>query len=351
MNRPAAATEDGSGSTLRKPTAMKITILTYLESEEAREHDAVADQVAGALKQAGHTPSILGVHGDLSKLIRGLKRRKPDLVFHLLEMFGGRLVGDVQVAGLLDLLEIPYTGGGPAELSLRMDKGLAKKALAFDGIRYPDFAVFARDDFETGGNLRMPLFVKPLRADASIGIGPDSLVHDARALMERVDAIHRTVGDSALAEEYIEGREFYVGVLGNRDPLAFPPIEMDFAGLPEGAPRVLDSNAKWAEDSVEYRGTRSVLAEIPDELRARLQKVSLDAYRALKVRDYGRVDLRLTETGEIYVIEVNANCYLEASGEFAVAAAAAGLDYPALIDRIAGLAVERHRRASLTDGR
>ncbi|HEX8204293.1 MAG TPA: hypothetical protein VF590_27695, partial [Isosphaeraceae bacterium] len=159
-------------------------------------------------------------------------------------------------------------------------------------------------------------------------------------------AIHETCNDAALAEEYIEGREFYVGVLGNRQPQAFPPIEMDFSGLPEGAPRVLDSKAKWAEDSVEYKGTKSVLADIPDELRAKLQKAALDAYRALRVRDYGRVDLRLTETGEIYVIEVNANCYLERSGEFATSAAAAGVDYPALISRIAELALERYQRAA-----
>jgi D-alanine-D-alanine ligase len=298
------------------------------------------------LREGGHRPSILGVHADLGKFVSGLKRRKPDLVFNLLEMFGKNLRGDVGVAGVLDLVGLPYTGGGPGELYLRQDKGLAKKALAFDKILYPDFAVFARDDFETGGNLRMPLFVKPLRADASIGIGTDSLVRDATALMERVVAIHKKVGDAALAEEYIEGREFYVGVLGNLEPLAFPPIEMDFSGLPDGAPRVLDSKAKWAKNSAEFRGTKSVLADIPEQLRAQLQKVALDAARALRVRDYGRVDLRLTETGEIYVIEVNANCYLERTGEFATAAAAAGIDYASLINRIAEAAIERHRKGS-----
>ena len=126
--------------------------------------------------------------------------------------------------------------------------------------------------------------------------------------------------DSALVEEYIEGREFYVGVLGNREPVAFPPIEMDFSGLPEGMPHVAGTKAKWKKNSVEYKGTKSVLADIPDELRAKLQKAAVDAYRALRVRDYGRVDLRLTETGEIYVIEVNASCYLEAESEFAMAA-------------------------------
>jgi D-alanine-D-alanine ligase len=151
--------------------------------------------------------------------------------------------------------------------------------------------------------------------------------------------------DAALAEEYIEGREFYVGVLGNGPTArALPPVEIDFTGFPEGVPKVMDSKAKWDERSKEYKGTRSVLATIPDELRARLQKVAVDAYRALRVRDYGRVDIRLTETGEIYVLEVNASCYLEKSSEFAMAAAAAGLDYPRLIEQIFNLALERYRR-------
>jgi D-alanine-D-alanine ligase len=320
---------------------MKIAILTYLEREGDDKYDVVVDQVARALRKGKHKPTVLGIHGDARKLIGGLARRKPDLVFNLMEMFGKNIQGDVGVAGLLDLLGYRYTGGGPGELYLRQDKGLAKKVLAFDHILYPDFAVFSKADLETGGNLRMPLFVKPLRADASIGIDGNALVRDASALMERVLAIHKKFDDSALAEEYIEGREFYVGVLGNREPVVFPPIEMDFSGLPEGAPRVLDRRAKWVKGSAEFQGTHSVLADVPDELRARLQKVALDAYRALRTRDYGRVDLRLTEAGDIYVIEVNANCYLEETGEFATAAAAAGFDYPTLINRIVDLATER----------
>ena len=320
---------------------MKITILTYLDAEGSRKHDVVVDQVAEALREGGHTPSILGIHGDVRKLVNGLSRRKPELIFNLMEMFGKNLRGDVAVTGLLDLLEIPYTGGGPGELALRQDKGLAKRALAFEKILYPDFAVFSKDDMETGGNLHMPLFVKPLRADASIGIGGESLVHDVASLMKRVTAIHKKFKDTAIAEEYIEGREFYVGVLGNVDPVALPPIEMDFTGLPEGVAHVAGSAAKWKKDSVEYKGTKSIIADIPDELRARLQKVSLEAYRALRVRDYGRVDLRYTDTGEIYVIEVNANCYLESGSEFAVAAERAGIGYVDLIGRIVALAVER----------
>lgn len=329
---------------------MKITILTYLEKENVHEHDVVVDQVADALEQNGHKVSILGVHGEVTKIISGLRRRKPDLIFNLMEMFGKNLFGDVGVVGLLELLGLPHTDGGPGEFYLQQDKAITKKLLAFDKILYPDFAVFSRDaDFETGGNLRMPLFVKPLRADASIGIDGKSLVSDARDLMKRVDMIHKKVGDSALAEEFIAGREFHVGVLGNQEPQAFPPIEMDFSGLPEGRPQIMDSKAKWADDSVEFKGTKAVLAELPDEMRARVHKVSLDAYRALRVRDYDRIDLRLTETGEVYVIEVNASCYLEKSSEFATAATAAGLDYPQLMQRIVDLAMERH--AQRTQGK
>jgi D-alanine-D-alanine ligase len=322
---------------------MKITVLHHLDKEGDRAHDPVVGQVARALKQGGHAVSLLGVHGDLNRLRTGLLRRKPDLVFNLMETFGDTQLGAVGLVGFLYLLGIPYTGGGPGEFYVQEDKALTKKLLAFDGVKYPDFAVFTREsDLETGGSLRMPLFVKPLRMDASIGIDSGSLVKSAREMMERVLMIHDKVHDAALVEEYVEGREFYVGVLGNAEPQAFPPIEMDFSGMPEGAPRVLDAKAKWDEASPEYQGTRAVLADVPDEVRARLQKTALDAYRALRVRDYGRIDLRLTETGEAYVIEVNASCYLEQSGEFATAAAAAGIDYPTLVDRIAELALERY---------
>ncbi|HEX9940837.1 MAG TPA: ATP-grasp domain-containing protein [Thermoanaerobaculia bacterium] len=322
---------------------MNVTVLTGLENDDPKSYDVVVDQVAAALRKNKHRASIFGVHDDLRKLVTGLGRRKADLIFNLVESFGDNIVGDVAVAGVLDLLRLRYTGGGPGELYLPQDKGLAKKVFAFEGILYPHFAVFSQDsDFETAGSLRMPLFVKPLTADASIGIDGDSLVRDTTSLMKRVLAIHEKVGDSALVEEYIEGREFYVGILGNREPVAFPPIEMDFSGLPEGVPRILGSKAKWKESSVEYKGTKSVLADIPDDLRAKLQKAAVDAYRALRVRDYGRVDLRLTETGEVYVIEVNASCYLEENSEFAMAARAAGVEFPDLVQKIVELALERY---------
>jgi D-alanine-D-alanine ligase len=320
---------------------MHVTILVYQEPDEQKP-DVVVEQVAAALEKSGHKTSILSIRDSVAQLVEGLKKPKPDLVFNLVESFGDDILGgSMAVAGVLDLLELPYTGGGPGEIYLQEDKALAKKQLAFEHIPYPDFATFAPDaDFETGGNLRMPLFVKPLRMEASIGIDEKSLVRNTQQLMERVLYIHKTFGDAALAEEFIEGREFYVGVLGNSELTALPPLEMDFSGLKNG-PHVMDNKAKFDESSDRFHGTKVVFPQLEPELRARLQKVSLEAFRALRVRDYGRIDLRLTETGEVFVIEVNANCYLEQHSEFASAAAKHGIDYPQLVDRIANLARER----------
>ncbi len=323
---------------------MKITILAYLEAG-ATEPDVAIEQVEQTLIASGHETSRLIVHDDVAEIVAGLRKDRPALVFNLLESFGADIIGgQMGVAGVLDLLQLPYTGGGPGELYLQEDKSLAKKLLAYEEVLSPDFATFAPSaDFETGGNRRMPLFVKPLRMDASLGIDEKSLCRNTQELMERVLHIHKSFGDAALAEEYIEGREFYVGVLGNLDPTAFPPIEMDFSGLPEGSLRIMDNAAKFDESSERFQGTRAVVADLEPELKAKLLKTALAAYRALRVRDYGRIDLRLAPSGEIYVIEVNANCYLEKNSEFAIAAAAHGIEYDALIGRIIELALERQK--------
>lgn len=321
---------------------MKITVLAYLE-KGAKEPDVAIGQVVKALASAGHEATVLTIHDDPAALIAGLSNPRPDLVFNLVESFGDDIIGGLMgVVGVLDLLQLPYTGGGPGELYLQEDKSLAKKLLAFEQVLYPDFATFAPSaGLETGGNLRMPLFVKPLRMDASLGIDEKSLVHGTQELMERVLMINKKFGDAALAEEYIAGRELYVGVLGNQQPVVFPPIEIDFSGMPEGSLKVMDNEAKFDEKSERFQGTKAVIANLEPELKAKVQKVALEAYRALRVRDYGRIDLRLTDTGDIYVIEVNANCYLEDKSEFAMAAAAEGIDYNSLISRIVDLALER----------
>jgi len=324
---------------------MRITVLAHLEREGSSQRDEVIGQVAAALRRKGHQVSILGVHASLSKLLSGLRRRRPDLIFNLLETCGRKELGAAGLAGILTLLGIPSTGGGPGEIYIQQDKALAQKLLAFEKLRYPNFMVFTPDaDLETGGKLRFPLFVKPLHMEASINVNGNSLVRNAQDLLRRIRQLHADVNDAVLVEEYIEGREIYAGIVGNHDPLVLPPVEMDCFRLCNGAPHIVDAAAKWQENSKRYKGTHPAVAQLPDELCARLQKVALEAYRALRVRDYGRVDLRLAEDGAIYVIEVTASCYLEKSSEFVTAAAAAGLDYVSLINKIAELAVERQER-------
>ena len=323
---------------------MIITVLTHLLKErDSKSYDIVIDQVSAALTARGHEVSVFGVHGDMVKLVEGLKERKPNLIFNLMETFGKTQLGSIGVVGVLDLLGLPYTGGGPGEFYLQEDKGITKKILAYEKILYPDYAVIPEGaESKTVDNLRFPMFVKPLRMDASIGISAKSIVRTKKELLERINAIHK-LKDSALIEEYIEGREFFVGLLGNRDPQVLPVLEVDFSGMPEGAPNILDAKAKWDTESAEYKGSKVVVAELPDELREQIQNIALGAYKALRVRDYGRVDLRMDESGAVYVIEANASCYLERSSELAVAAKAAGIEYEDLLERIVQLALERRR--------
>jgi len=241
-------------------------VLAYRDPEGAC--DVVAQQVTEALQQAGHEAAPVLACDDVRELCDQLAKAKPELVFNVLEEFGGKENGNIGVCALLDLLGLRYTGSGPGESYLGQDKAVAKRMLAFENIAYPKFALFSQDQgLETGGNLRMPLFVKPAALDASLGIGQKSLVHDAKGLMERVLAVHNDCKDDALAEEYIAGREFYVGVLGNPEPMALPVIEADFSGLPAGAPQIYDRKAKWEPGSAEYRGTSTKVAEISPSWR------------------------------------------------------------------------------------
>lgn len=206
-----------------------------------------------------------------------------------------------------------------------------------------------RGTVDAMADLAFPLIVKPPQEDASIGVTGASVVHDLRQLLERMSALQDEFRSPVLVEQYIDGREFYVGVLGNANAEALPVIELDFTGFPAGAPRIASWEAKWGTDGegagAEYAGTQSIFPEMFDAgLEGRMQRIALEAYHALRLRDYARIDLRVTPSGDIYVIEVNPNCYLERESEFARAAARAGFAYDALIARIAELALARYAR-------
>jgi len=289
------------------------------------------------------------VDSEVEPLVRALTHEQPDLVINLAESFAGKSALESNIAALLNLLDLRYTGSSPAGLLVAGDKTLSKKVLRFHGIKTPEFATVYRGMVDWAGDVQFPLIVKPPQEDASLGITQKSIVHDVRELLEKIAEIQGEYQSPALAEQFIEGREYYVGVLGNQNARALPVIELDFSKFPADRPRIASWEAKWGDEGdakgAEFEGTESIFPEdLPDDLRDRMQKAAVDAFHALRLRDYARIDMRVTDAGDIYIIEVNPNCYLEAKSEFARAAERDGMTYEALIGQIVELAAARYAR-------
>ena len=331
---------------------MKVALLHGADAAETPE-DPVLGQIESALRALGHEVTRVPVGGAIETVIAALRSADPGLVFNLAESFDGKSALESNVAALLNLLGLRYTGSSPAGLLMAGDKSLTKKVLRFHEILTPQFATVFRGALDHVGDLRFPLIVKPPQEDASLGITSKSVVRDVKELLGTMDSLQREFQSPVLVEEFVEGREFYVGVLGNESPVAFPVIELDFSAFPADRPKVASYEAKWGEGGTgdttetgaEFAGTTSIFpTNLSPELTERMQAVAIESFNALRLRDYGRVDLRVTPSEEIYVIEVNPNCYLERSGEFARAAGERGLDHAALVGRIAELALARYAR-------
>ena len=327
---------------------MKVVIL-HTKDALGPPEDPVLGQIEHALQHAGHDVSRLVVDAEVEPLVSALQRDRPELVFNLAEAFGGKSALESNVAALLNLLGLRYTGSSPAGLIQAGDKTLTKKVLSFHGIRTAPFATVYRGAVDWAGDIDFPLIVKPPQEDASIGVTQKSIVRNVRELLETIGALQLEYQSPALIEQFIDGREFYVGVLGNVNARALPVVEMHFSKYPADRPKIASYEAKWGVGGegtgAEFEGTESVFPENLDaELEAAMQKVAVDAFQALRLRDYARIDLRVTEKGEIYVIEVNPNCYLEQNGEFARAAKRAGIEYEELIVELVELASARYSR-------
>lgn len=327
---------------------MKVTIIHASDALEPPP-DPVLAQIRAALEKAGHVVESIAVDKNLTITVKGLRDVKPELVFNVAESFDGKSALESSVAGLLNLLDLRYTGSSPAGLLLAGDKSISTKMLRANGVRTPESTTLFRGTVESAGKLSFPLIVKPPQEDASLGITGKSVVKDLQELFEQLDALHTEYASPILVEEFVDGREFYVGVLGNAQPQALPIMEMDFTGFPADKPRIASWAAKWGDDGdekgAEYAGTKSVFPQDLDEdLVERINTVAVNAFRALRLRDYARVDMRVDAKGDIYVLEINPNCYLEKDAEFARAARKAGIDYDALIARIVELASARYAR-------
>ena len=292
--------------------------------------------VIGALRKAGHLVQPLGVLDSLTELRSALLEWKPEVVFNLLEEFNGIVTYDQHVVAFLELMRQPYTGCNPRGLLLARDKVLCKQLLAFHRIPTPQFAVFRRGErFHLPRRLRLPLFVKSATEDASLGIAQASVVDDAQRLRERVQFMHEQIGSDALVEEYIEGRELYVGVLGNERLTRLPVWEMEFGSLPESLPAIATRKVKWDRAYQQKYGiTTRAARDLPPLLLARIDRMARRIYRALHLSGYARIDFRLRSDGSLYVLEANPNPNLEREEDFAASAAATGVGYGKLLDRI-----------------
>ena len=302
----------------------------------------VEDEVAETLGKLGHDATLHVLDGS-TKSLHAIARLECDLMFNLAESFGGNDTADYCIAAYLELLGKRFTGSGSHGLLYGQDKAAAKKILEFHGIHTPVFARSIRGRLDFSHDLEFPVIVKPAREDGSIGIEFSSVVSAIRELMERIDWLHANFDSPVLIEEFVEGREMYVGVLGNEHPEALPVIELDLSKLPEGTPRIAGAEVKWGKGTRAYRDTKSSIAEgLADETVALLQQTAIAVYQALELRDYARIDMRLRPDGRVAVIEANPNPWLASKAEFAMAARKSGRNYTQLIEEILDLATARY---------
>ncbi|MGO8933960.1 MAG: ATP-grasp domain-containing protein [Terracidiphilus sp.] len=345
-------------------TKLKVTVLYDLWEEEPAEEQEEAppprkrkgqkkrkkkpvkhdrEEIFEALVKLGHEPSYHVLDGRPQSLI-SLAKSGADLIFNLTESYAGDDTKEMHVAAFLDILDIPFTGAGPHAVILAQDKSIAKKMFAFYGIKSPYFATAWRGTIDHAHDIAFPLIVKPTSEDGSIGIGADAVVNSVKELMERISYIQSEFDSPALIEEYIEGREIYAAILGSYESAhALPLVELDLSKLPKGVPRIASQDVKFDKDTEAYKLTKSAIAEdLDEETETRLTEIAIKAYRAVKLRDYGRIDMRLSSKGEIYVIEANPNPWLSSGQEFAMAARKSGLSYTQMIGEIVDLAMARY---------
>lgn len=344
---------------LSKSAKPSITILYDADEDRVRDEALakkekfpalVTTQIEDVLTKRGYTIKRMAAEAPVKKLVRLLEDDNSDLIFNVCESLAGDGGEERRIAAVLELLDKRFTGSGSLALTLAGDKSLSKKLFEFHGVRSPEFTIISTTGTEGKPSLnKFPLIVKPIATDASIGIDAGSVVTTVEALMNRVFSIHQEFHTPALVEEYIDGRELYVGVLGN-PPCVLPPIEWDLSKLPEHLPRIAGTEAKWENDFKEAKEfvPQDIIKDAA--LMSRINDAALGACKALLIRDYARIDMRLSADGTPYVIEVNPNPWLDSRAEFAMAARRAKpeLSYGDMIEKIVELAMAREIHERVT---
>jgi D-alanine-D-alanine ligase len=315
------------------------------ENKAREDVKEVAKDILRILGGSGFASDELGITNDIPAAMTALVDMQPNAVFNLCESIHGDNRFESLMPLLMDLSKIAYTGSCSFGLSLALRKEKVKDILRGCGVPVARGGLVTCVEDCAKMEMVFPAIVKPAREDASVGICSASVTHNQEALVQRVAYVLENYRQPALVEEFIEGREIYVSILERVDnePMVFPFFEIDFSDMPSDRPNIVSFEGKWVEDSVEFKGTRPVRCErLSVELRAHMAKTALQAFRSVGLRDYGRIDFRLSAAGVPYVIDVNPNCDLsDLAGGYSRAAKAAGLSYKELILRIVELALTR----------
>ncbi|HLE63977.1 MAG TPA: hypothetical protein VI750_12585 [Pyrinomonadaceae bacterium] len=291
--------------------------------------------VISTLKKMGHEVYPVGLYNQLNVIGNALMEHKPHIAFNLLEEFHGYPLYDQHVVSYLELMRQPYTGCNPRGLTLAHDKALTKMLLAYHRIQVPNFAVFPMNrKVRRPKRLTFPLLVKSISEEGSVGIAQASIVHDDDKLAQRVEFIHRQNSTAAIAEQYIKGREIYVGLIGNQNIQTYAPWELVMEKLPEGAENIATLKVKWDPAYQERVGVKTKPAELTPEQRKNLERLSKRIYRHLFLSGYARMDYRFTEDGEFYLLEANPNPQIACGEDFADSAAHSGVPYDQLLQKI-----------------
>jgi D-alanine-D-alanine ligase len=302
------------------------------------------DAIVKALEDAGYESRAVNIEDDFGRLYRCLTSPRPDVVFNLVEFFNGEALQEDRVAALYDLLRVPYTGSPPMTLAVCQRKGLAKRILRAFQVRTPRYKLAKERPLPKLTGLRYPLIVKPAWEDASIGVDNLSVVNDRAQLESRVERILDRHNQPALIEEYIEGRELGVSVIGNENPRVLPVEELDFSGLPPGQPRIISYESKWNPLHAAFHMGKLVCpARLSRSIRQKVNKVALQVYQALGCRDYARIDMRLDRQNRLFVLEVNPNPDLTEGVGFIASAKAADISFSGAVRMIVEEALARGR--------
>ncbi len=315
------------------------------KDEFADENNMYTERdVFEALLANGYEVRRLGLFNDITPFLEEVREFKPDVIFNLVEVFNDKTYLEKNIAALLELLDIPYTGASADALLICNNKALSKKILRFHRLKVARFHTFYRGQkVWRPQTVKLPAVIKPLCEEASRGISQASVVDNEQAFAERIAFIHENMNMDAIAEEYIEGRELYVTVMGNKQLKVLPPRELKFGELPDDEPRIATYKAKWDDNYRERWGIKSVAAgKLADGVAQDLVEACKRAYRALNMNSYVRFDIRVTVDHKIYFIEPNANPCIAKIDEMAQAALKEGIDYNHLIRRIVKMAISNH---------